>query len=309
MAIIPVGMTADQRSTLRTEASALPMAQELIPYLSSDLVGGSVPHIPGMEKETVWNAASQACATDRVHYAYTIADGRAWYLAMPSASLASHPDSWCPLAAALPGNSEFWDRETVYLYDQEGTAAGLRWDQETGRMQVFVGPSRTLLPRLQTLDANFVTISIERATPVPWQNQALQQEKLARMTVMGLFRTGLIVTVVALGFWLATHIIGMTMRPGLQAAQKETAAATEKLMLEASQVIRNDTDRHLFRIQELLDIMQNLNGTLTKYEVKSGHVIWEALIPAAAGGDNLGQLRAKAIGSSPDGRIKIQGTS
>ena len=31
------------------------------------------------------------------------------------------------LAAALPGNSEYWDKDTVYLFDQEGTAAGLRW--------------------------------------------------------------------------------------------------------------------------------------------------------------------------------------
>ena len=75
--------------------------------------------------------------------------------------MASFPDSWCPLAAALPGNSEFWDKETVYIYEHEGLASALRWDGETKRMQVFIGPSRSILPRIQSMDANFVTISAE----------------------------------------------------------------------------------------------------------------------------------------------------
>ena len=121
----------------------------LKPYLPSDLVGGSLPHIPGTEDEAVWNAASQACSTEKVHYCYSVDQNRIWYLACPSSSLASNPDSWCPLGAALPGNSEYWDRQTVYIYEQEGAASALRWDPETGRMQVFLGAARTLLPRIQ----------------------------------------------------------------------------------------------------------------------------------------------------------------
>ncbi|HRC26070.1 MAG TPA: hypothetical protein PKX87_01415, partial [Alphaproteobacteria bacterium] len=131
----------------------------LSPYLPMEMIGGSVPHIPGVEDETVWNAASQALGTERVHFCYTVEDKKLWYLACPSSALASSPDSWCPLAAALPGNSEYWDRETVYLYEQEGIASALRWDPETGRMQVFLGAARTILPRVQSMDANFVTIN------------------------------------------------------------------------------------------------------------------------------------------------------
>ena len=122
---------------------------DLRPYLPQDLIGGSVPHIPGMDDESVWNAASQACGTEKVHYVYSVDGSRVWYLACPSAALASNPDSWCPLAAALPGYSEHWDKETVYLYEQEGTASALRWDPETGRIQVFLGASRTILPRVR----------------------------------------------------------------------------------------------------------------------------------------------------------------
>ncbi|MDB5478736.1 MAG: hypothetical protein JWM96_1231 [Alphaproteobacteria bacterium] len=304
-------ITAERNTTVKTAGAPTPVAGDvaLSVYLPSDLIGGSIPYIAGSEDEAVWNAASQACATDRIHYVYTVADNRIWYLATPSASLASNPDSWCPLAAALPGNSEFWDRETVYLFDQEGTAAGLRWDGETGRMQVFVGPSRTVLPRLQTLDANFATINPERAKPVPWKNQALMQEKLSRATVRGLFMSGMAVAVLSLILWMATHLIGIVIRPNLAKAEQDTQMATEKLMVEATRAVRNDADHHLYRLQELLLNLQNINGTLLKYEVTNNAILWEALVPQAAGGNNLRQLRAQVMGSAPDGRVRIQGKS
>ena len=104
-----IGQMADTAagSSLRTE--------DLVPYLPPDIIGGSVPHVLGSEDEAVWNAASQACGTEKVHYTYTVENKRCWYLAAPSTSFASNPDSWCPLAAALPGNSEYWDKETVYI--------------------------------------------------------------------------------------------------------------------------------------------------------------------------------------------------
>ena len=42
------------------------------PALPDELVAGSIPHIPGAEEESVWNAAVQACGTERVHFPYTV---------------------------------------------------------------------------------------------------------------------------------------------------------------------------------------------------------------------------------------------
>ena len=39
----------------------------LTPFLPNDLVGGSIPQVPGMETEGVWNAASQACGRASQH--------------------------------------------------------------------------------------------------------------------------------------------------------------------------------------------------------------------------------------------------
>ena len=76
---------------LAGEAAAA--AKNLKPYLPQELVGGMIPHIAGTEDEAVWNAASQSCGTEKIHYAYSIEDGRIWYLACPSAALASNASS------------------------------------------------------------------------------------------------------------------------------------------------------------------------------------------------------------------------
>lgn len=281
---------------------------DLKPYLPSDLIGGSVPHIPGTEDEAVWNAASQACGTEKVHYTYTVEDGRCWYLACPSTVLASNPDSWCPLAAALPGKSEFWDRQTVYLYEQEGVASALRWDQETGRMQVYLGAARTLLPRIQSMDANFVTINPDVAQVVPWQNRQLRTEKLSRATASMLLYFGLGMNILIVLFLIIQHVMTMFVDRDLQTVKQETEKASTDLMLNAYNALQSDTIKHMVRIQELLDALDKIDGTLLRYEVNGSSVEWEGLVPRSFS-DCEGALAgcSKSNQLEPDGRVKITG--
>lgn len=251
----------------------------LLPYLPQDLIGGSLPHVPGSEDEAVWNAASQACGTEKVHYVYTVEDNRIWYLACPSAALASHPDSWCPLAAALPGNSEYWDKETVYLYEQEGLASALRWDPETGRMQVFLGASRTILPRVQSMDANFVTINPDVADIEPWKNKTLKTEKLARATTRTLILSGVFVNFIAIIILLISLIsIGFVERD-LAEVKNKTDKVAHELLVDASNIMQSDTIRHMVRVQQLLDNLAVSDGYLVKYEVKGAQTEWSAIVP------------------------------
>lgn len=276
---------------------------QLEPYLPQDLIGGSVPHLPGTEQEAVWNAASQACATEKVHFVYTVDQGRVWYLACPSGALASNPDSWCPLAAALPGNSEYWDRETVYLYEQEGVASALRWDPETGRMQVFLGASRTILPRIQSMDANFVTINPEVADIVPWRSRMLMTEKLARATARMLLLSGMIVALICTSVLVINYLsINFTER-NLAQIKQQTEEASNDLMIKSYSAMQSDTIKHMVRVQELLDQLSAVDGTLVRYEVKGKAVEWEALIPPAFA-QNFGEPQ----GLAPDGRARVKNT-
>jgi hypothetical protein len=281
---------------------------KLSPHLPHELVGGSVPYIAGTEEEAVWNAASQACGTEKVNFSYTIESNRCWYIACPASSLASNPDSWCPLVAALPGNSEYWDRETVYIYEQEGMASALRWDPETGRMQVFLGAGRTLLPRIQSMDANFVTINPEMAQQVPWKNRALMTEKLSRATARTLLYLGIVVNLMILGFFIFQNILTNFVERDLVKVKNETNRASQNLMLEAYNALQSDSIKHMVRIQEMLDELRTIDGTLIKYEVVGKKVNWEVLVPPAYG-QGVGTIKGRVQpGIEKDGRVKVKGT-
>lgn len=281
---------------------------DLLPFLPSELIGGSIPQIAGMEDEAVWNAAAQACGTERVHFCYSIDAGRCWYLAVPSTALASNPDSWCPLAAALPGNSEFWDRQTVYLYEQEGVASALRWDPETGRIQVFIGAARTLLPRIQSMDANFVTINPDVAGIVPWKNRALRTEQLARATARSLLLSGLAVCFICFFLLLVQYVWTIFLQRDLEKVQQQSEKASNDLMINAYNALQSDTIKHMVKIQQLLDTLRTIEGTLVKYEVKGGKTSWEALVPKSftqGVGPVKGQIQPQM---EPDGRVRVKGS-
>ncbi len=281
----------------------------LSPYLPHELIGGAIPHIPGSEEEGVWNAASQACGTEKVHYVYSADGGRLWYLACPSSALSSAPDSWCPLAAALPGKSEFWDKETVYLYEQEGVASALRWDPDTGRMQVFLGAARTLLPRMQSMDANFVTINPDLADIVPWKNRMLRTEKLSRAASMSLLYVGVGITLILFLFLIFQFIITNTMGRDLAKVKMETERASQKLMIDAYNALQSDSIKHMVRIQEMLDELAKIDGTLVKYNVEGGKASWEVLLPPAYG-QGVGSIKGQVQpGLEADGRVRMKGTN
>lgn len=282
----------------------------LKPFLSLDLIGGSVPAVAGREDETVWNAASQACGTEKVHYVFTVANGRCWYLACPSSSLASAPDSWCPLAAALPGNSEFWDQETVYIFEQDGLSAALRWDQETGRMQVYVGASRTLLPRIQSMDANFVAINPSVAQIAPWRNRAMRSEKLSRAATRAILLSGLAVNFLLMVILVVLYLSTALVDRNLGDVRKATEDASAKLMENAYKALQSQTAQNFVRINQLLDDLQTIDGTLVRYEVtEDGKLNWEALIPAAYS-TGVGSIKGQVQpGIEKDGRMRMRGTN
>ncbi len=274
----------------------------LSPYLPQDLVGGSLPHIPGSEDEAVWNAASQACGTEKINYAYSVDEGRVWYLACPSASLASNPNSWCPLIAALPGNSEYWDKETVYLYEQEGVASALRWDPETGRMQVFLGASRTILPRVQSMDANFVTVNPSVADVVPWRNRVLRTEKLSRAVVRMLIISGLVVNmIILLTLFISLISIGYVSRD-LEEVKQKTDQASLDLVESAANVMQSDSIKHMVRVQQLLDQVALSNGYLVRYEVSGNRVEWNAIVPQGLANTAIEDTTLREIAS---GRARV----
>ncbi len=283
----------------------------LSPYLPSDMVAGSIPYIAGTEHDAVWHAASQACGTEKIHYCLSIDEKKVWYLAVPSDSMANVPHSFCPLAGALPGQSEFWDKETVYLYEQEGVAGALSWNEESGRVQLFIGPSRSILPRVQSMNANFVTINPDTVKPLPWINRNLKQERLSRFTALITLVTGLVTLIVIILYLLFINMSAFSLKPRLEDVKKETRIASEKLITDSYQAFATTAPKHLVRSRELHQALFETGGILLRYELKeNGSVEWQALVPQAiAVSDNPAFRSAKPTGDiSDDGRVIIMGT-
>jgi hypothetical protein len=281
---------------------------DLSPYLPSEMIAGSLPYVPGTENEAVWNAAAQACATEKVHYAYSIDSGKVWYMACPSSALASSPDSWCPMLAALPGNSEHWDKETVYLYEQEGLASALRWDPETGRMQLYLGAARTILPKIQSMDANFVTINPRVADIVPWKNRQMMTEKLSRGAARMLLISGILLNLLLIGVNVVQYIAVNFVDRQLDKIKQQSEDASMDLMTKATQASQNEVTKHTVRVQQLLDDLGKIDGTLVRYQVSKGKLEWEAVVPAAYSTGVMSVRGAAQPGIEQDGRIRIKGT-
>lgn len=282
---------------------------DLKPFLPSELVGGVIPYIPGTEDEAVWHSASQACATEKVHYVYSVEGNHVWYLACSSSALASAPDTWCPLAAALPGNSEFWDKETVYIYEKDSLASAMRWDQDTGRMQIFLGAARSILPRIQSMDANFITINPLVADITPWRNRQLRTEQLARGAARMLVLSGILVNLLLIFFLMTQYVLTNFVTRNLENVRSATEKASMTLLTSATEAAQNDVINNTVRVQQLLDDLEKIDGTLVRYEVKGKSLEWEALVPAAYS-TGVMSVRGKAQpGIEADGRIRIKGTS
>jgi hypothetical protein len=232
-------------------------------------------------------------------------------LATPSSALASAPHSWCPLAAALPGNSEFWDKETVYLYEQEGQASAIQWDTETGKMHLYLGASRTILPKIQSMNANFVTVNADMADTVPWISYSLRMDQLSRAAGRILLLSGLLACFVVAIFAAFIHVQSAVLDPRLEEAKQQTVQASQQLLEQATQQFTNEATSHLIRIQAILDTLVDIEGTLVRYQVfEDGRVEWDALVPRSfSTGDHPVLGRVQAIGGlEDDGRVRIRGT-
>ena len=161
------------------------------------------------------------------------------------------------------------------------------------------------------MDANFVTINPLMAQMVPWRNKDLRADQMSRAAGRLLVYSGLSVALVALAGMIITYLAGALLQPRLENARAETDTATNNLMVGATTALENDVYKHFNRIQELLDALYSIKGTLVRYEVKQGGTVeWEALVPPAYTTGSSPALRG-AIPSGAvekDGRVRIKGT-
>lgn len=274
------------------------------PFIPDEIVGGIVPYFPGHEREAVWYAATQACQTDDVRFVYTVARNRCWYLATRSALLASSPDSWCPIALALPQEGNDLLKNTVYTYAQNGRMAALYWDSSLQAFHISVGETRGIGKELMMKDADIIVIDAAAACPMPWEQRERFTAEPDRLLSWIIVIAGLAGAIISL-MVMVTASSQVTTTPALeQPTLSRGARATET-------GAPTDASTDVWRIMGLLDAIYTAGGTLVRYEVSaSGTIEWEALVPPSFSFDDSAILGTVVpVGNvTEDGRIRVKGS-
>ena len=157
------------------------------------------------------------------------------------------------------------------------------------------------------MDANFITINDQIADIVPWRSRQLRTEQLSRATARILLFSGLAVSLVLMAFIAVQYIMINFLDRNLQTVKDQTEATSVKLLNDARDLSRNEVSEYTFRIQQLLDDLTKIDGTLVRFEVAKGKMEWEALVPAAYS-TGIMSIRGQAQPEiEKDGRVRVKG--
>ncbi len=276
-------------------------------YFPSEIVGGTCPRVVGEEEEIVWNAAAEACDTERVHVVWHSDEKRVWYLAIRSSELASHATSWCPFGAILPGAKGAKPPPVCYTYFGEESATAMIITPDT--LQIFRGTSPVIRAKVERASrelgaapiVDLTPDSIIELTPVPWYSMSLLEDQSRRILAM-------ISVACALGLAAATFLVWFTASMSLIATRHdmgETQMRTQQkatdLLANAQQLKASPIRDQLAKFTEVNDGLLTIGGLLEVYEIKDNKTRWRAVIPSNITGDRIAELGGKSIETTDKG--------
>jgi hypothetical protein len=298
----------DTRSSIaRSLAGSASLVEEF--FFPPDIIGGMCPQVPGAEEETAWNAAAEVCDTERVHIVWQSFDNRVWYLAVRSAELASHPNSWCPFAALLPGMNDALTPPVCYTYYGEEIASMMAVTEDG--LHVYRGTNpivrakaeRTARELGNAAIIDLVPETIVAYVPVPWYSVSLFEERARRILAASSVVVSMVLTGLAFLVWLLASVALVTSRHNLDEAVARTQQKTLELM-ESAQNLRGTPVRDaLTKFVDLNEGLLDLNGYLEIYSITANQVRWRAIVPSNVTADRINALGGKTIETKANGTV------
>jgi len=277
------------------------------PYFPPDLIGGTCPRIPGEEEEIVWNAAAEACDTERVHVVWQAFENRIWYLAVKSAELSSHPNAWCPLGALLPTMKDASDFPVCYTYFGEEIAVLMIVTADG--LQIFRGTTPVVRAKAERTareigQAPIVDITQEKVdslTPIPWYSASLFEDRARRVLATVSVLASLIITGISFFVWLLANMSLIAIHHDISAALDATEKKSLQLVRMAEGTRTSPLRAEIEKFLSINDSLIALNGYLNVYEIKEGQVRWKAVVPPSATADRITAMGGKDIDASDNG--------
>ncbi len=121
--------------------------------------------------------------------------------------------------------------------------------------------------------------------------------------------TGVTLSIILFTFVIIENVALFFTKSSLDEVTRETRKASNKIIEESYKAMHSNVIQHNVRIQELLDELYKVDGTLLKYEVSKGKTTWEAYVTQAYLNTKNPSIRGTVVEGeeSSDGRIKIRG--
>lgn len=304
----PAEPEIDTSSSLaRALGGAITIIEEF--YFPPDIIGGVCPQVVGEEEEIAWNAAAEVCDSERVHIVWQSFDNRIWYLAIRSVELASHPNSWCPFAALLPGMKEALTPPVCYTYYGDDIGSMMMVTEDA--LQIYRGTNPIVRAKAERTarelgNASLVDLTPDKIVayePVPWYSVSLFEDRARRILALVSVAASLVLTGLGFMIWLTAALSLVSARQDLAEAEARTANKTLALMENAKNLSATPVRDALTKFVDLNEKLLDLNGYLEGYVIKDNKVRWRAIVPSNITADRINALEGKTIETRSNGTV------
>ncbi|QQR69481.1 MAG: hypothetical protein IPI58_02050 [Alphaproteobacteria bacterium] len=307
--------THSQETSLAVGEASLPKEISLTTieareaFLPAGLTGGCCPYVDGEAEVIAWHAAAEACDSERLHLVWTVYESHVWYLAVPSADLSSHPDSWCPLVAFLPGMPQASEGAGTYIYGDVETSALMALSSNS--LTIHRGTPAVLKAKAEKVSRELGGVPLVELTeerllqlrPVAWKSLSLIEDTSRRwLTRMAIF-CGLGVATVALGISLLAGSALLFSQRELAETKENTRKLSQELLLNAHNAAINPLRNQVADFVDLNQSLVNLGSWLKRYEIKAGKLRWVAMVPLSVTADRIRAIGGYVLEITPEGAI------
>lgn len=278
-------------------------------YFPAELIGGSCPLVKGEEEALAWNAAAEACDSERIHFVWRAYQGRIWYLALRSSDLASHAHSWCPFASLLPGMVDAKLPPVIYTYYSDEAAMLMAVEPEG--LQIIRGTSSVIRAKAERLArevdnmeiVDLIPDAIVKLKPVMWDSLSLLENRARRFFAAASVVSALTVTLCAFFVWLSTAVAQISYKANLEQLEVRTGAAVMQLQQTAMVLRTSDMREQIAAFNALNESLVGIQGWLKRYSIEGGQVKWWAVVPENLTSNRIQDIGAQTIETSPEGLI------
>lgn len=278
-------------------------------YFPPELIGGSSPLVKGEEEQLAWQAAAEACDSERVHFVYRVHNERVWFLAVRSADLASHSKSWCPFASLLPGMIDARPAPVIYTFYSDEAASLMAVDNDT--LQIIRGTSSVIRAKAEKMSREWQNAEMVDLVPdriatfkaVEWDSLSMREERARRFFAFVSVTAAVITTLVAVFIWFSASLVQLTYNTALKEVQDRTSSAVIQLQQTAMQLRTSDLREQLSNFNKLNEGLVGVQGWLKMYLIRDNNVKWWAVVPPNLTSDRIADIGGQTLDNTEEGTV------